>query len=44
MAFISIAHRLLRNYLHYPIIFLREAPPAFFVCRPNLRFNNTTDL
>jgi hypothetical protein len=30
--------------MYYPIIFLREAPPRLLVCRPNLRFNNTTNL
>jgi hypothetical protein len=40
--------RVLRNYLHYALsnqIFARSATGhRLRVCRPNLRFNNTTDL
>jgi hypothetical protein len=40
MAFIAfIAYRLLRNYLHCPVIF-REKRHRLLVCRPNPRVNN----
>jgi hypothetical protein len=39
----GLYYRVLRNYLHYPIIF-SEKGHRLLVCRSNLRFNNTTSL